>query len=69
MIPPQLPRGFNGGFVGDFDDLINHLDVEHRGNEAIADALNLMQSGFVSQQGRDIFRLHRHDLHSRFVLF
>jgi hypothetical protein len=68
QVAAQLPCGFDGVVVGHLDHLVDQRHIEYGGDEAVADALDLMQPGLVAQQGGHILRLDGHQVHVGFML-
>ena len=60
-VAAELPGRLDGVFVGHLDHLVDQRHVEHGGDEAVADALDLVQARLVAQQGGDVLRLDGHD--------
>jgi hypothetical protein len=52
-----FPGGFNGVLVGHFYHFIHEFDVQHGGDETVADPLALMQARLMTQDCRRIFRV------------
>jgi len=52
-----FPGGFNGVLVGHFYHFIHEFDVQHGGDETVADSLDLMQARLMAQDRRSIFRV------------
>ncbi len=67
VIAAQLSCGFDGVFVGDFDDIVHHFHIEDIGDESVADALDLVQAGFVSKKGGDVFGFDGDEFDVRFM--
>ena len=67
MIAAQLPGGFDGVFIGDLNNLVHERHVQDRRDESVADTLNLVQAGLVSQKSRYILGFDGDDLDVRLV--
>ena len=64
----QPPGGGNRIVVGNLHHLVHQGKIENGRHKTIADALNLMQAGFMTQNGGDVLGLNRY--HADFwVLF
>lgn len=57
--------GCKSGVVFDRDDLIINIGIQHGGNKACADALNLVRAGRALAQNGGGRRLYGDDLHLR----
>ena len=69
MIAAELACGFDGVFVGDFDDFVDEIDIEDGGDEAIANALDLVEAWFVAQEGGGVFGFDGDDTDVGVLLF
>jgi hypothetical protein len=68
-VSAQFPGRGDGVFVRHFDHFVHQGFVQYIGNEPVADALNLVKTGFMSQKGGHVFRFHRGDSDAWPVLF
>jgi len=68
FLPGQRARRGDGVVVRDLDHLVHERDVEHLGDEPVADALDLVQARLVPEQGSHVGGLDGHDADLRAVL-
>src|SRR4030042_808817 len=52
QVAAELPGGFDRVLIAHLDHLVHHLHVQNRRDEAVADALDLVQARLGAQGGR-----------------